>query len=170
MNLFIYVSLILAITITNCKAFFNSNGFSLTWSDLGDSVRFTYKLKALAANNVWAGFGLSKDDQMGLDDIVICKSFGNQKSVQRHFSLGKFRPPLLDLFRPTIGLLNSSVILNGDEMTCSFNRLKSMPKVINYYDLKKKHFFLFAKGTTDRLGLIQPHGRNKIRSSYQTEF
>lgn len=128
------------------------DGLNLSWTDLGDSIQFSYRTIALATDNVWIGIGFSKDNLMGNDDMVICKISNNTKTVERHFSLGKFRPPLLDPERPKIGLTKTNVFMYGPEMTCEFTRLKSMEMYTNYYDIRKSHYLLFAKGLTDKNG------------------
>ena len=130
------------------------DGFHLSWKDLGDSIQFSYRTIALATDNVWTGIGFSKDNLMGNDDMIICKISNNTKRVERHFSLGKFRPPLLDTDRPDIGLTETNVFMYGPEMTCDFTRLKSMEMVANYYDARKSHYLLFAKGLTDNNGKL----------------
>ncbi|RNA02804.1 ferric-chelate reductase 1 isoform X1 [Brachionus plicatilis] len=146
--------LILFLQVLRCQEEqkFEINGFNLAWKDLGDSIKFTYRTIALTNDDVWMGLGFSKDNQMGNDDMVICKSFNNTKTVDRHFSLGKFRPPLLNPEKPQLGLLDTSVFMYGPEMTCEFTRLKSMDTVPNYYDSSENHHLLFAKGLTDRKG------------------
>ena len=131
----------------------------MTWTDNGDSVRFSYSvhLPSLEArsepsstvaimSNYYISFAFSNDTLMGGDNVVCCKVYEGEGSVQQMYNLGRSRPILIDEANPKIGISNDAISFEDGFLNCAFDRLKSMPNVTKYYDLKNDYYLLLAKG------------------------
>jgi len=135
-----------------CLCQYENGLFSLSWTETKDAVNFVFKTTALQKENIWAAFSLSSDDQMGQDDVHLCKAATNLKTVEHYYNNNQEPPNILVPSNPTIGLSNIQVNLNDNVLTCNFTRLKSLSHIQNYFDMKNPYYLLFSTGPLDQLG------------------
>ena len=61
----------------------------------------------------------------------MCKHMGNSMStVEHYYNEGEYRPNVLDPANATVGLSNSSIIMDSSFLTCKFVRVKKNFKII----------------------------------------
>ena len=94
----------------------------------------------------WIAIGVSKDNQMGDDDVVLCKKSPNESSINHYYNTDRIEPNLLDPNNLTVGLSNSFVELKNGYLICSFTREKQI-HFKNYFNLNKRFFILAALGS-----------------------
>ena len=87
--------------------------------------------------------------------MVVCKTNGD---VNHHRSVAHARPGLLNPNNPTVGLSSSTVLANGEWLTCSFTRENSNSTVnyfpfttINIYHVLAAYGSMEPTGTVNRL-------------------
>ncbi|CAF0731294.1 unnamed protein product, partial [Brachionus calyciflorus] len=148
------------------------NEYSLNWIDDRNYTWFIFSTNVSLATNLYSSFAFSSDRSMGIDDVVVCKTYKNSSSIIRMYNPGKNNPILLDSTYPSIGLENMTINFNNGLLTCKFRRLKSKLNTANYYDLSKgnSYYLLFARGKTDDAGIIQYHSQDKTSSSETFDF
>ena len=131
---------------SNC----NDCEFWLKWNDNGTQTLFEFsaKLPVEIQNSGWAAFSFSKDLNMGNDDMHICKSLGDNSTIEHYYkgNEGATPPALLDSSNPSYGLSNVQVRLVKQMLTCSFSRANKM-KGDNYFVLPNKYNLLLAYGS-----------------------
>lgn len=131
--------------------------YKIEWTENEEFIEFKFSTIVDSFNNIWTSFALSFDQIMGNDNALICKIFGNQQMVEHAFISGRFRPDVLSQQNPSIGLSNIKVQLEENKLTCSFNRLKFLPNLDNYFNTNSSYYILLAKGTTNDNGIINRH-------------
>ena len=112
-------------------------------------------LELSAAGDGWVGIGLSRDRNMGDDDIFYCQRRGRDVGVVSAFSTGMSRPVNVagQAHVTSIGTDNSS-----GRFRCSFRRPISVDKGGLTYDLAQGEWFILLSfgGVTD--GEANYHG------------
>jgi hypothetical protein len=132
---------------TTCISSSNDCQLVFKWSDNGETTDFELSSKITVADDVWLGIGFSKNASMGDNGAVLCiHTSNNVADVQSMYNAGKVPPTLLDKNDPSVGIANKQVSIDKDEMTCTFNRFKKKPDVVNYFDLNNEYFLLTANG------------------------
>ena len=124
--------------------------FIYKWStnqedSLSNDFVISAKITEIPSDVSWVAIGFSKDNQMGDDDVVLCKNSPNEKSISHYYNTDKIEPRLLDLNNVTIGLSKSSIDLKNGFLICSFTREKQF-HIKNYFNLNKSFFILAAYG------------------------
>ena len=72
----------------------------------------------------------------------------NQGTVEHYRNNGQFTPSYLSSIDTKIGFSKISVSVVSGQLVCSFSRLKSMPSVQKYFDVKASlYYILTAYGT-----------------------
>ena len=75
---------------------------------------------------------------------------GNSMStVEHYYNEGEYRPNVLDPANATVGLSNSSIIMDSSFLTCKFVRVKKNPEVEHYFDIHNNFYILAAHGLID---------------------
>ena len=72
----------------------------------------------------------------------------NQGTIEHYRNEDYSSPTYLSLNDTKIGFSNISVTVVNGQLICSFNRMKSMPSVPNYFDVNAtSYYILTASGT-----------------------
>ena len=91
----------------------------------------------------------------GFDNVLCCMKWSNRSQVFQMWTTGHKRPSVLVSNDSSIGLSNVSIAYINGSLTCSFNRINSLPNVTNYADLNSNNYYvLMAEGATSSLGLL----------------
>lgn len=129
---------------------YSANGFFISWVDTPIYTDFVFVGTSMSATtSIWMGMGLSKDQSMGDDDVVVCKLSSTATNVERYYTTGTTRPGYMNPSNPTLGLSNSNVVYNGSALVCSFRRDKATGGVSQYFDINNDYFILVARGATN---------------------
>ena len=107
------------------------------------ATEFLISVNAQSSRNKWLGIGLSTDEQMGDDDVVVCKT---TNQVSHYRTIGHVEPVLLNPFEPAIGLSNMKIESDRGWLICSFTRLNKLENEPNYFDLNNNYHVLAAYG------------------------
>ena len=103
----------------------------------------------VSINDAWLGIGLNSVNRMSGTSVVVCRNKAGLSSVKHYYNSG-YSSNLLDSSNQFIGLSETSVIINQNNIICSFKRANSNtnPK---YYDLIKNNspYIILAYGTGD---------------------
>jgi hypothetical protein len=78
----------------------------------------------------------------------MCKLLNDKGFVEHAYNKGKTGPTFLISYKKSIGLSNVKISFINGILTCSFDRIKKMPSVGNYFDLNNQYYLLLAKGKT----------------------
>ncbi len=85
----------------------------------------------------------------GDDDVIVCKSSGNVRSIEHLYNTGYSTPVPIKDEDLTIGLSNTEIKFENGVLTCSFQRLKSYSGEDKYFSVKEtQYYILTAHGTT----------------------
>ena len=87
------------------------------------------------------------------DDVNMCLYNSANGTVKHYYNKDKNAPGLLLGSNPTIGYSNIVVSYNNGLLTCSFDRVKSISNVQNYFDLSNNYYLLLANGKTNGGGM-----------------
>ncbi len=139
--------------------------WTVKWEDSGDSTEFTFSTK-ITGNDVWSAFALSNDQKMvkyqkiislfsiilkhlflkikGDDDVIVCKSYNNQMSIEHLHNDGHSTPQAIKADDLQIGLSNTNIKYQDGHLECSFKRLKSYDGENKYFSVKGKMYYILT--------------------------
>lgn len=148
---------------------YENGEFKLKWTTSSLSTDFDFTTKISDTNNIWSSFAFSTDKSMGNDDVCVCRITDSVNAVEHFYNPGKSAPILLVSNQPSIGFSNITVKYENGILRCTFTRLKSMPNVVNYFDLSNQYYVLTALGRVVSNGILQKH-TVKYSSSEKIDF
>jgi hypothetical protein len=159
--------LVLVITQVNCGQYRSPErcqgtdcDFTLDWNKQGTQTVFTLTARTFLNSDAWAAFALSKDQRMGDDNVIVCKT----GKIEHMYNSGPSTPSFLVQSSPTIGLSGMFSKNKQGLITCTVTRNNSMPGVNNYFRLSSNYYILFAYGQVGAGGKMQYH-RLRIAST-----
>ena len=99
-------------------------------------------------------------------DIVVCRYSPNSTWV-KHYVARRYKLQLIDKINESVGLSNSSVTFDDDDLTCSFTRDNLNDNYgKNYFQLRDNAYLLVAYGS----GEPGYHGKNKAVTDFLVSF
>ena len=132
-----------SVTLSNVQINFtttaNYTSFVVT-SSLGNGV---------AINDAWLGIGLNAVNRMSGSSVVVCRNKAGLSSVKHYYNSG-YSSDLLDSSNQFIGLSETSVKINQNNIICSFKRVNANTNT-KYYDINKNNYpyIILAYGSGD---------------------
>ncbi|CAG0923114.1 unnamed protein product, partial [Notodromas monacha] len=123
-------------------------------------VQFSLMAKQVPLQG-WISVGISKDENMGGDSVVLCKTAQTRSSlnisVDAYWNSGKTTPTLLDPSPAGVVIDPNGRYENGD-MYCSFSQSVQTTVASNKFDLyKESYFVLLAAGPIRNDGTLAIH-------------
>ncbi|CAF0896567.1 unnamed protein product [Brachionus calyciflorus] len=88
-------------------------------------------------NNAWLAIGLNPLSQMTGANAIVCQSTSiSHEHLGRLYTVSK-----LDPNRPSVGLSNSKLSIDGSNLTCSFTRENNVVGVDNYLNITENSLY-----------------------------
>jgi hypothetical protein len=143
-------------TTTPTNGYFDTNHFSLKWTNFNGSTDFVLKTSMISGTSALTGyysFGFSTDRRMGNDDVAICKfSSSGSSSIEHYWNSGRTTPVYLDNSNPTLGYSNTLVQFDNRVITCKFTRQNVVENNLKHFDLKNSYYIVWAIGELNSNG------------------
>lgn len=138
----------------------NLDNIIITWSNNGNKTDFKLRSFDTGVENIqdsWIAVGLNDKKLMEGADIVVCRYSPNSTWV-KHYVARRYKLQLIDKINESVGLSNSSVTFDDEDLTCSFTRDNLNDNYgKNYFQLRNSAYLLVAYGS----GEPGYHGKNK---------
>jgi len=154
-------------TTTPNNGYFDTNHFSLKWTNSNESTDFVLKTNMISGTSALTGyysFGFSTDRRMGNDDVTICKfSSLGLSTIEHYWNPGRTTPVYLDNSKPTLGYSKALVQFENRVITCTFTRQNLVENNKQHFDLKNSYYIVWA------IGELNSNGGYKI-NFLKTEF
>jgi len=150
-------------TTTPTYVNFDTNDFSLKWTNLNGSTDFVLKTNMVSGTSPLSGyysFGFSTDRLMGNDDVTICKFSSSDSSTIEHYwnpgNPGRTDPVYMDNSNPILGYSNTLVQFDNRVITFKFTRQNVVENNLKHFDLKNAYYIVWA------IGELNSNGEYKI--------
>ena len=157
---------------------YTAGAISVEW--IASSISTFFKItgvirtkRAIYSNrNIYFAFGISHDEKMvkenkiknwkwvsifcfeikGDDDVAVCKIFNNVGFLEHYYNDGK-TSYFINPDKPSNGFSNIKVTIENNVIKCSFEILKFLPNVENYFRPHEYSYYLLtASGELDANG------------------
>lgn len=151
------ILLLILVTISSCScASYQISRLYVTWNVNFEDTEFymTANLSDLAdIENCWLSIGINNRHGMYGANAVVCRKSPDETWV-KHYLNGFSDSSIFDENDPTLGLSQTKVEINGDNLTCKFTR-KNLLNHKNYFEINyTSSYYIIHAGNNGNTILI----------------